>query len=120
MRTLRRFTPLKRVSHAGDQQSILDGVQPFRAFGVAGAHFMFSAVRMGEVTSRRHKGQKVSEPNMKPPGRSAQRRLRKSAYHGHRGRITPCSHLKSGLDHALRVPCPPDAPRPHPLPGFIF
>src|SRR6218665_38704 len=44
----------ERVGHAGDQQVVCDGVEPFGAFPVAGAHFVFAAIAVGEVVRFAH------------------------------------------------------------------
>jgi hypothetical protein len=43
--------PIQRITHPADQQPILDGVDPFRTFGMPGAHFMFATVGVGIKTS---------------------------------------------------------------------
>src|SRR3989344_1849612 len=45
---------LRRGGHAGDQQAILNGVQPFGAFGVARAHLVLPTIPMGEIARLAH------------------------------------------------------------------
>src|SRR6218665_2829856 len=44
----------EHVGHAGDQQVVCHGVEPFGAFRVAGAHFVFAAIAVGEVARFAH------------------------------------------------------------------
>jgi hypothetical protein len=53
-RGLRGFVALQRIGHAGDQQAVFDGVQPLGAFRMAGPHFVFAAVRVGEIACFAH------------------------------------------------------------------
>jgi hypothetical protein len=46
-----RESAIQRITHTADQQSVLDGVDPFRTFGMPGAHFMFATVGVGIKTS---------------------------------------------------------------------
>jgi hypothetical protein len=48
------LAPVQRIAHAGDQQTVFNGIQPLGAFGVARAHFMFPAVGVGKVSGLVH------------------------------------------------------------------
>src|SRR6218665_4031683 len=53
-RGLRGLVVREHVGPAGDQQVVCDGVEPFGAFRVAGAHFVFAAIAVGEVARFAH------------------------------------------------------------------
>jgi hypothetical protein len=50
----RGFASVQCNAQARDQQAVFDGIKPFGAFGVTRAHFVFTAVGVGEVSGHSH------------------------------------------------------------------
>jgi hypothetical protein len=52
----RGFAPIQCVAHTRDQQPVFNGIKAFGAFGMTRAHFVFTAVGVGEVSGHSHGG----------------------------------------------------------------